>query len=41
LGTRAGKEVLLCWRFGEEDIEFWHDVHSGFAGRQSIDGLVE
>lgn len=41
LGRRAGEEVLLCWRFGEEDIEFWHDVNAGFAGRQSIDGLVE
>lgn len=41
LGRRAGEEVLLCWRFGEEDIEFWHSVNAGFAGRQSIDGLVE
>lgn len=41
LGTRAGEEVLLCWRYGEDDINFWHDVNAGFAARQSIDGLVE
>ena len=32
-----GREVLLCWRHGESRVEFWHDLHSGFAGRQSID----
>lgn len=41
LGTRDGQEVLLCWRYGEEDIDFWHDVNAGFTDRQSIDGLVE
>ena len=41
LGTRAGQEVLLCWRFGEDDINFWHDVNAGFAGRQAIDSLVD
>lgn len=41
LGTRDGQAILLCWRYGEEDINFWHDVNAGFAGRQEIDGLVE
>jgi hypothetical protein len=41
LGVRDGQQVLLCWRYGEDDINFWHDVNAGFAGRQSIDGLVE
>lgn len=41
LGIRDGHEVLLCWRYGEDDISFWHDVNAGFAGRQSIDGLVD
>jgi len=31
-----GKEVLLCWRVGEESIEFYHDLESGFAGRRPI-----
>ena len=33
---RDGKEVYLCWKNPEERIEYWHDVHSGFAGRQPI-----
>lgn len=41
VGTRDGREVLLCWRYGEADIEYWHDIDAGFAGRQAIDGLVE
>jgi len=32
-----GEEVLLCWRMDEEDIEHWHGVHEGFAGRKVID----
>ena len=30
------KEVLLCWEKDEDDIEFWHDIDSGFAGRGAI-----
>jgi hypothetical protein len=33
----GGNEVFLCWEKGEEDIEFWHDLHSGFAGREPLD----
>jgi hypothetical protein len=32
-----GKEVYLCWRLGEPDIDFWHPVDEGFAGRRPID----
>jgi hypothetical protein len=31
------EEVLLCWRFGEETIEFWHGLEDGFGGRKAID----
>ena len=31
-----GKEVYLCWEQDEEDIEFWHDLHSGYAGRERL-----
>lgn len=34
---REAHEVYLCWLYGEEDIEFWHDVDAGFAGRTPID----
>lgn len=34
---RDGRVVLLCWHLGEGDqIEWWHDVESGFAGRQPL-----
>jgi hypothetical protein len=29
----GGKEVFLCWEQDEEDIEHWHDLDAGFAGR--------
>jgi hypothetical protein len=34
---RDGRVVLLCWQMGEGDqIEWWHDVETGFAGRQPL-----
>jgi hypothetical protein len=34
---RDGRVVLLCWQLGEpEEIEWWHDVEAGFAGRQPL-----
>ncbi len=34
---RDGRVVLLCWQGGEgESIEWWHDLESGFAGRQPL-----
>jgi hypothetical protein len=30
----GGREVFLCWERGEEDIEFWHELDSGYAGRE-------
>ena len=36
---RNGREVYLCWKYGEGDIAFWHEVDAGFAGRQSIDSF--
>jgi len=41
LGRRTGREVYLCWRYGEDDIEHWHDLTAGYAGRQPIDEQVE
>lgn len=34
---REGQEVLLCWRVGEDDVRYWHDLAGGFAGRKPID----
>lgn len=34
---REGRVVLLCWQLGEGDeIEWWHEVEAGFAGRQPL-----
>ncbi|HYE65904.1 MAG TPA: DUF2203 domain-containing protein [Pyrinomonadaceae bacterium] len=34
---RDGRIVLLCWQLGEGDqVEWWHDVDAGFAGRQPL-----
>ena len=34
---REGHEVYLCWKHGEGQIAFWHEIEAGFAGRQPID----
>ena len=31
-----GREVFLCWEQDEDDIEFWHDLESGYAGRERL-----
>jgi hypothetical protein len=36
---KDGREVYLCWQYGEEDIAFWHEVEAGYAGRQTIDSF--
>lgn len=33
---RDGKEVYLCWRFGEKEIGYWHEIESGFSGRKPL-----
>ena len=32
----GGKEVFLCWEKGEDDIEFWHELDTGYAGRERL-----
>jgi hypothetical protein len=34
--VREGRDVLLCWRLGEDEVAFWHGYDDGFAGRQPI-----
>jgi hypothetical protein len=35
-----GRRVLLCWRLGEPEVQFWHDVDSGYASRQPLAPLL-
>lgn len=30
-------EVYLCWELGEDSVDFWHDLDSGYRGRQPFD----
>ena len=34
--VRDGRDVLLCWRLGEDGVAYWHGLEDGFAGRQPI-----
>jgi hypothetical protein len=35
--SRIGdRPVLLCWRLGEPDVGFWHDVNAGYTGRKPL-----
>ena len=33
---RDGEEIYLCWEEGEDEIAFWHDIESGYAGRRPL-----
>jgi hypothetical protein len=34
---RDGREVFLCWHLGEDEVRFWHELETGFAGREELD----
>lgn len=34
-----GRDIYLCWQYGEEQVEWWHDIHAGFAGRRHVSEL--
>ena len=36
---KDGREVYLCWQYGEGDIAFWHEIADGYAGRRPIDSF--
>lgn len=36
LSLRNGHPIYLCWRLGEERINYWHEIDNGFAGRQLL-----
>ena len=33
---RDGREVNLCWKYGEREIRHWHGVDEGYAGRKPL-----
>jgi len=34
--AREGREVFLCWKLGEERVEYWHPPDTGFSGRKPL-----
>lgn len=40
-GELDGRPVYLCWRLGEAQVEHWHDIETGFAGRQPLHSAAE
>jgi hypothetical protein len=33
----AERRVWLCWKLGEPEVAWWHELNGGFAGRKPID----
>lgn len=33
---RGDEVVLLCWKLGEDEINYWHRIDEGFAGRKPL-----
>lgn len=31
-----GRAAYLCWKLGEPEVLYWHDLEAGFRGRQSL-----
>ena len=36
LSVRNGRDVFLCWKYGEAEISHYHELHTGFNGREPI-----
>lgn len=39
-GRLDGREILWCWKLGEDRIAHWHELDAGFAGRQAIPEVI-
>lgn len=37
---RDDRPVFLCWKLGEQRVEFWHEVDEGYGSRHPIDGAI-
>ncbi len=31
-----GRAIWLCWKLGEDDIAYWHELDAGIAGRKPL-----
>ena len=37
---REDRLIFLCWRLGEDSIQHWHELDSGFSGRHPLDPSI-
>lgn len=37
---REGREVYLCWRLGEPAVAYWHELDTGYNGRQAVETVA-
>ena len=36
----SGRQIWLCWRLGEDDVAWWHELSDGFSGRRELAELT-
>jgi hypothetical protein len=36
----TGRPIWLCWRLGEGDIDWWHELDTGFSSRKPLLELI-
>jgi hypothetical protein len=39
LTLHQGREVYLCWKYGEPEVAYWHELTTGFPGRRPVSEL--
>ena len=40
-GRHEDRDIYLCWQLGEHNVRHWHEIDSGFRGRQDVALLEE
>lgn len=40
-GRYRSRDILLCWKLGEEKVSHWHEIHAGAAGRRPLSQLED
>ena len=36
----SGRQIWLCWRLGEAEIGWWHELETGFSARKPLVDLA-
>lgn len=36
---KGSRDIMLCWRLGEQGIKYWHELETGFSERQPVEIL--